>query len=147
MTLTAEQILKEAELTLQKETVDNKLTMEKRASDALVNEILEQRKKTGLDKKAEVIAIENSNPSTIINPEESKIKSFEKIALDLTGIKGIAGNLGKNFMENKGARNAAIGAVAGGALGAATGKDGEKGSSAVKGALLGGTIASKRSCK
>ena len=52
----------------------------------------------------------------------------------------MASTLGKNFLANKGLRNAGIGAVAGAATGALAAKDDNRLGGAVKGGLLGGAI-------
>ena len=66
MTLTADQIIKEAELKIQQ---DFEHILEKKASDT-ADSIIEERKKNGLDKVAEVV----------VETTDIRIKSFEKTA-------------------------------------------------------------------
>ena len=129
MTLTADQIIKEAELKIQQ---DFEHILEKKASDT-ADSIIEERKKNGLDKVAEVV----------VETTDIRIKSFEKTAAAVPAafnLKTFAAGLGKNFAANSGLRNAAIGAAGGAGVGALASKDGERLGGAIKGGLLGGTV-------
>jgi len=119
MTKTPDDIIKEAELEIQRQHTQG---IEKKAADA-ATEIIQARKDAGLDKVA----------------EEPKVKSFDKYAaMDWTAIGKAAKGLGTGIMANKGARNMIAGAGVGAIGGAVAAKPDERMSGAVKGSLLGG---------
>jgi hypothetical protein len=142
MTLSAEEIIKEAELAIQ---VEAGKALEKKAGETVI-EILEQRKKDGLDKVAEnttvsfegTVSVEGFSKEADEKPSDVvSIKSFDKVALDLTALKTPLMALGKGILANQGVRNIAVGSAIGAAGGALANKNDRMGG-AIKGGLLGG---------
>ena len=139
MTLTPDDIIKEAERTVQAKTQD---TFEKKASE-VATDMMNQRDKVMLEKLAEespLVKLAMESEEDIFTTKDFKVNScLEKVALAIpSGLGQAAGGFLQKMMANNGARNIAIGAGTGALAGAVAGDKDRKFSSAIKGGLLGG---------
>ena len=135
MSLTAEQVIKEAELTVQRSSADG---IEKKAND-MTNDLIKQRETIQLEKLASespLIKLACENNGDFFTTKSFKVNGcLEKIAAP--GGSAVTGFLQK-MMANNGARNIMVGAGLGAGAGLIAGPKDDRFGSAIKGGLLGG---------
>ena len=136
MTLTADEIIKEAELTVQK---NNASFLEKKASE-VASDMTRQRKQTELEKIAEYsplikLAIESDHDIFTAKSFQAH-SSLEKIALGPGALTASEGFLSK-LLAGEGAKRIAIGAGIGAGTGLLAGNKDDRMGSAIKGGILG----------